>query len=167
MKVLALIVALVCLAVVVDAAYITERQYQREFTKFVKTYGKKYTTDDFFNRYETFKQNLDLIELHNSVNGQTSTMGVNQFADLSSNEMAARLNGFKAELKKKNPVAVFTQAQMEAAASPADSGDWRTKGAVTDIKDQGQCGSCWSFSATGSIEGAVFLKEGRLTSLSG
>jgi len=165
MKVLAVIALLVSLAVFVDAAYVTERQYQREFSKFVKSYGKKYTTDDFFNRFEIFKQNLDLIDLHNSQNGQTSTMGVNQFADLSSNEMAARLNGFQAGLKKQNKVATFTPAQLEAAADP-DPKDWRTTGAVTPIKDQGQCGSCWSFSATGSIEGAVQIKTGKLISLS-
>jgi cathepsin L len=95
-------------------------------------------------------------------------MGINQFADLTSDEMAARLNGFQAGLKKQNKVADLTPAQMEAAAAvgPMDSLDWRTKGAVTPIKDQGQCGSCWSFSATGSIEGAVFLKTSQLISLS-
>jgi cathepsin L len=169
MKVAVIVALLVCLMVLVDAAYITERQYQREFSKFVKTHGKKYTTDEFFNRFEIFKQNLDLIELHNS-RGETSTMGVNQYADMTSDEFAAKMNGFRAGLKKVNKVATFTEAEMERAAAvnaAGDALDWRTQGAVTAIKDQGQCGSCWSFSATGSVEGAVFLKRGgKLISLS-
>jgi len=144
-----------------SAAYVTERQYQREFSRFVKTYSKKYSTDDFFGRYEIFKANLDLIELHNNDLSQTSTMGVNAFTDMTSSEMASKMNGFIPRARKSVKMPSANLLKNAPAAL-----DWRTKGAVTPVKDQGQCGSCWSFSATGAIEGAWFLAKGNLTSLS-
>lgn len=134
MKVLA-VLSVLCLAIAVNAGYVTEKQYQNEFSRFVKIFGKKYVTDDFFNRYETFKANLDLIERHNSQPGVTSTMGINKFSDLSSEEFASRMNGLT--VPKKTGKVLPIRSTKGAPVSL----DWREKGAVTSVKDQGQCGS--------------------------
>jgi len=160
MKVLAVISLLVLLVASVQG-YTTERQYQREFSKFVKNYNKRYTSDDFFNRFAIFKENIDLIAEFNSQPGQTASLGVNAFSDMTSEEMAAKMNGYRPQPNKAKKVrAIELSAPIKAAL------DWKEQGAVTAVKDQGQCGSCWSFSATGAIEGAVYLKLGNLTSLS-
>ena len=86
-------------------------------------------------------------------------MGVNKFADMTADEFKATHTG-GVRIGKRNHVATI------AAHALPDSVDWTTKGAVTPIKDQGQCGSCWAFSTTGSIEGAVAIKSGTLISLS-
>lgn len=106
-----------------------------------------------------FAKNLELIEEFNSNPENTSTIGINKFSDWTKDELKS-LNGYRADLKVANRIEVFDTENM------ADSIDWRTQGAVTPVKNQGQCGSCWSFSATGSLEGAHFVKTGNLVSLS-
>ena len=91
-------------------------------------------------------------------------MGVNAHCDLSHDEFKARFIGPKiAERKVTNLWNAPTQAKFMGAA---DAVDWRAKGAVTPVKNQGQCGSCWSFSTTGSTEGRVQISTGKLVSLS-
>jgi len=155
--------AIVFLALLsVTLCALTERQYGIEFGKFVERYNKSYaTSSEQAYRYRVFKKNLDKIVAHNEKN-LGYTLAVNHFADLTTSEFSERYLGLKFDASARK------QGTLHRAASQAlpDTVDWRTKGAVTGVKDQGQCGSCWSFSTTGSVEGAWFLKKGSLVSLS-
>jgi len=113
-----------------------------------------------FDRYNTFKANLELIDAHN--NGSSDwKMGVNQFADLTPAEFKAYLG-----LRPRDNSYLRSKNVEVLAAGPANDVDWVSKGAVTAVKDQAQCGSCWAFSTTGAVEGAVQVATGRLTSVS-
>jgi C1A family cysteine protease len=134
----------------------TESELEQQFTSFVKTHNKKYTHDEFFGRFNTFKTNAEKIRQHNLL-GAKYTMSVNQFADMTAEEFRSTKLGYKnidqSVLRANNAV------KLDSSAAPA-SVDWRTSNIVSPIKDQGQCGSCWAFSATGSIESAVAQKSG-------
>merc|ERR1719218_207806 len=85
-----------------------------------------------------------------------------QFGDLTEEEFAAKyIGGFRPSTGAKN----YELSHLRAVDLPS-SIDWSTKGAVTPIKNQGQCGSCWAFSTTGSTEGISFISTGKLPSLS-
>jgi C1A family cysteine protease len=144
------------------SAPLTESEAEASFTAFVKTHNKKYTHDEFFSRFNIYKANMEKIRIHNLL-GAKYSMASNEFADQTWEEFRATKLGFKhidnSVLRAKNAVA------LDASAAPA-SVDWRTKGIVTPVKDQGQCGSCWAFSTTGSVEAAVAQKTGNLISLS-
>jgi len=161
MRVFATLALILLLAVSVQAYYRTEREYQSEFTNFMIKFNKKYTADELFSRFDNFKNKLDLVTEFNAQAGNTFTKGINAYSDMTSAEMKAKLNGYKPR------TGAAKNVQMPAAVGDLPAAlDWRTVGAVTGIKDQGQCGSCWSFSATGSMEGAHFLKTKNLVSLS-
>jgi len=136
---------------------------QEEFVAYVKQYNKVYTSEELFTRFQNFADNKKIIDEHNA-KGLAWEMGVNQFTDLTAQEFSDLYLGY---IPRDND---YLRSRNEHVAPKgqvlADSLDWRTKGAVTPIKDQGQCGSCWAFSTTGSVEGANQIKSGQLQSLS-
>jgi len=138
-------------------AAVSESDAQSQFVSFVQRFGRQYSTDQIFTRYNIFKANLDLISEHNSGN-HSWTMGVNQFADMTSAEFKSTMLRYQASGPRDGVEAVAGEFRASI--------DWRDKGAVTVVKDQGNCGSCWSFAATGAAEGAWFLSKQQLISLS-
>jgi C1A family cysteine protease len=147
----------------VSASSFGELRVKQAFKNFVEKYNKQYSEDQMLFRLQTFKQNLAMIESHDAEK-EGYTMAINEFADLSWEEFSAMYKGYKHienDYQRNQNLHV-----PKAGEVIADSVDWRTKGAVTPVKDQGQCGSCWAFSTTGSTEGAVQLATGQLKSLS-
>jgi len=135
------------------------------FGEWARKHGKQYASkEELVMRRAIFAANLAKIEAHNA--GQNGwKMAMNSFGDMTSVEFKARMaSGLRAKAPRAGKAKKMLGA-LNISALPA-SVDWTTKGAVTPVKNQGQCGSCWAFSTTGALEGATFLATGKLLSLS-
>lgn len=127
--------------------------------KYLNTHNKSYGTVEEFNfRKELFAEVDAMIEAHNQTES-SYTLGHNEFSDWSEAE--------KAVLRGKLPDdGNHTGDYFESSEENSSPIDWRKKGAVTPVKDQKRCGSCWAFSSTGAMEGAHQIKTGKLLSFS-
>jgi len=108
-----------------------------------------------------------MIAEHNS-NNYTFKMRLNQFADLTTDEFLLAVHGHSKSCfqSTKSVLKSISSSQSEPINNNPISVDWTTKGVVTPVKNQGSCGSCWSFSATGATECRMAIATGNLTSLS-
>jgi C1A family cysteine protease len=167
-------------------------EYEAAFATYVAQHSKSYgTKEEYQFRLAEFSKNMKVIENHNAQNTDSESLGLNHMADWTEHEYK-KLLGFGVE-KKKGPHGPLGQRghgqhghhghhgqrgqhggphgndterrHLEESTVP-DSVNWVTKGAVTGVKNQGSCGSCWSFSTTGSMEGRNQIKTGTLTSFS-
>nr|CAD7256813.1 unnamed protein product [Timema shepardi] len=136
------------------------------FEKFKSNHSKTYDSDkEHTLRKEAFRQNLRFIHSKNRAN-LGYTLGINHLADRTDLEIRAlRGKQYTAE-KHYNGGLPFPYNTSEELDKLPVYIDWRLFGAVTPVKDQSVCGSCWSYGTTGAIEGAYFLKTGQLLRLS-
>jgi len=136
--------------------------YESLFFDHVKQYSLKIDGEEYAKRVQIFADNYDQIEAHNSQN-LGYTLGLNQFSHMTLSEFHdfVHLGGTRpAHLRKSSGEKVHS-APLDTATLPA-AVDWVSEGAVTEVKNQGNCGSCWAFATVASLEGAYYLKTGNL-----
>lgn len=146
-----------------SSSFLNENDEWKQFTNFQDKFSKKYENiQELETRFKIFRENFRNIVIHNLDRSQNFTMGINQFTDLTPQEFKDKwVGGLKAD------VGSYGCKTFSSSASGAPASiDWRSKGAVTTVKDQGQCGSCWTFSSTGAMEGAWAIAKGQLVDLS-
>lgn len=132
-----------------------------KFARFAHRYGKSYESEEEIKlRFATFSENLDLIRSTNRKR-LSYKLGVNHFADWTWEEFEKHRLGAaqncSATLKGNHKLADVILPEMK---------DWREEGIVSPVKDQGHCGSCWTFSTTGALEAAYHQAFGKFISLS-
>ncbi|XP_063376935.1 procathepsin L-like isoform X1 [Cydia fagiglandana] len=160
-----IVLATVCLASSTVLAAYDKPLYDVEeaeslFKEFLQEHKKVYNRREYYERLEIFKQTLKTINEQNEQFPDT-VFALNRFADLKPHELEC-YRGFK--LPK--DINLTNVEITEGLDSAPESFDWRTKNKVTHVKDQGQCGSCFIFSAVGDIEGQYAIKHGQLVALS-
>eukprot|EP00931_Biecheleriopsis_adriatica_P043438 TRINITY_DN2483_c0_g1_i1.p1 TRINITY_DN2483_c0_g1~~TRINITY_DN2483_c0_g1_i1.p1 ORF type:complete len:469 (+),score=126.41 TRINITY_DN2483_c0_g1_i1:65-1471(+) len=137
---------------------------EQAFEAFIQKFGKKYQDDvEKEVRFEAFVKNYDYINAENAKDN-TYKLGLNEFSDMSLDEFHLNKLGLSTSNKWGN-VPSLGMHKVSNMSLPS-SVDWTSKNAVTPVKNQGQCGSCWAFSTTGALEGAWALATGHLVSLS-
>ncbi|KAG8501670.1 hypothetical protein CXB51_004772 [Gossypium anomalum] len=149
---LALLIFILGVCEATSRAALEDASMYERHQQWMVQFGRVYKdTNERQKRFQIFKQNVARIDSFNAANNKPYKLGVNQFADLTNQEFTASRNAFKGHMCSNTA----TNFKYENATALPSTVDWRKKGAVTPIKDQGQCGCCWAFSAVAAMEGEL------------
>jgi len=155
MKVILCLAALACFVAVAYCGTASG-----EFVKYVEKYNKKYSDNAEFHRrfanYRASKARIARLNTQAAASGLNTKFGINEFSDMSPEEFKGKYMGYQPSGKKVEIPEFVDTGSMQLEAIPK-SFDWRSKGAVTAVKNQEQCGSCWAFSTTEGVESAWFM----------
>jgi len=136
------------------------------FNKFKSENNRIYTTlSEESERFTIFQSNLRKIEAHNSQKGSTWKMAVTQFADLTEEQFKTQVLG-SGYIRIPQNGKVKKRQETEESKQLPDQVDWRDAGIISEVKNQGSCGSCWAFATTAQIESYAAMNNVSLTKLS-
>lgn len=162
----ALILLCLAVAVTVESAAVFNPSLDAHWENFKRVFQKHYPAQEESSRRLVWEKNVNKILRHNleyDLGKHTFRNGLNEYTDMSHHEFVRTMNGYRRSLKPSGSSIEFIPPSHLDLPKTVD---WRKQGMVTGVKNQGQCGSCWAFSTTGSLEGQHKKKTGKLVSLS-
>lgn len=153
---------LLCYFLIASSSRAEGHDYLKQFEAFELQFGKTYKdASERQARYSIFVENVREIEEHNREKGHSWSKSINGFADMTKDEFSKRVNRYKVT---SNPTLQQSSVKSRNYINVTDlpvAVDWRDKGAISDMKDQGGCGSCWAIAAIEQIESYLQIKSGK------
>ncbi|RCV18194.1 hypothetical protein SETIT_3G280700v2 [Setaria italica] len=144
----------------------SEEAMKARHHKWMAEHGRTYNDEaEKVHRFQVFKENAAFVDRSNAIGGKKYRLAVNKFADMTNDEFLAIYTGFKPVPTGAKKMPGFKYENF-TLSDDQQAVDWRKQGAVTGVKNQGTCGSCWAFSAVAAVEGIHQITTGNLISLS-